>query len=479
MTKRPASALLTLGVGVALLAMACGGKDETGASEPLLASQEVACPAVGTRVTASLGLSPVEVALLQDACRRIPELRQGEVTIKLVDAAGKPVKDASVNIEQTRHAFLFGGQPNEIPRGVVSASERPKFDELFTAMFNHAYLGGGFQWRAYEPTQGNIRPEIADQYLRWAEQNSLTVRSGDLIYQLLFPDWFRSLGNPDERLRLGLEHVRELVTRFRGRVSIWQVANETEFRPGITEQTEAFTLNIPIEAKYIRIADYLDPAFREAKRADGQAQLVLNEARRNFNNFEVILKELKRRGTPFDVVGLHTHFKVDGRIALDVLNENLSRASQYGRVHMTEVSVPWRPWAPGEQPFRGTDWAGWSEETQGAYIVALYTLFFGNPSVDAITYWAFSERANDVNIQGTALLNESLVPRPAYHVLKSLLKETWWTRLAVKTDGSGRFKARLFFGEHELKVSLAGETQRLALRVSPDTRDVTLTVQTR
>jgi hypothetical protein len=99
--------------------------------------------------------------------------------------------------------------------------------------------------------------------------------------------------------------------------------------------------------------------------------------------------------------------------------------------------------------------------------------------VDAITYWSFAERAADVNILGTALLTESLVPQPAYHALKSLVKDTWWTRFEAKTDGKGTLKAKMFYGDYELAVSVAGGSpQRLSFRVSPNARDITLTVKT-
>ena len=469
-------AAAALGVFVLIGALGCGG-DDGPAAGTTVAAPEVACKALEPNVTSSLGLTSAETGVLRGACERIPQLRQGEVTIKLVDANGAAVKGAAVQVTQTRHEFLFGGQPNEVVRGVITAEERPKFDELYLTLFNHMYLGAGFQWASYEPTRGTVRPEINAAMLQWAAQNKVKVRGGDLIYQNFFPAWFKALSDPAERLRLGLEHVADMTNRFRGRVAIWQVSNETEFRPPIGEQTDKFTFNIPIEAKVASIADYLDPAFREAKRTDSQPLLALNEARRNLDNFEVILKELKRRGTPLDVVGLHTHFKIDGRFPLDKLQSDLDRASQYGRVNLTEVSVPWRPWAPGELPFGGVAWAGWSEETQAAYIVALYTLVFGHPGVDAITYWTLAERSNDGNVTGTALLNESLVPRPAYIALKSLLKDTWWTRFESKTDGKGAVRARVFYGEYELSVTLAGgAAQKLPFSVGRDTREVTLTV---
>lgn len=40
--------------------------------------------------------------------RNIEAHRKGDTTIAVVDAAGRPVSGAKVQVRQTRHAFLFG-----------------------------------------------------------------------------------------------------------------------------------------------------------------------------------------------------------------------------------------------------------------------------------------------------------------------------------------------------------------------------------
>ncbi|MSQ30791.1 MAG: NAD-dependent DNA ligase LigA [Dehalococcoidia bacterium] len=279
--------------------------------------------------------------------------------------------------------------------------------------------------------------------MQWATQHGARVRAGDLVYQPFYPSWFREIRDPDERLRVAIDHVREIAARFRGRVAIWNVVNETQIRPPLTEQNDRLTPNAPIESVYQRIADYIDPIFRETRRADPDAVLLINEAAllrgKWLDRFEVILRELKRRNTPFDAIGVQAHMKGDGRVPLDQVEEHLTRLSRYGRLYVTEASVPWRPWLPDERPFDGVPWAGWSEQTQAGYTVALFTVAFGHPAVDGVTYWTMTERTTDPTVSGTGLLSEALVPRPAYEALRRLLRDTWWTRWEGK---AGRCRHR-------------------------------------
>ena len=104
-------------------------------AEVRFTAQSPPCPALAPSIKASLVLTSAETAALEGACERIPALRQGDVTITLVDLTGRPIQGLAVGVDQTRHAFLFGGQPNEIARGILSPQERARFDELFLAVF--------------------------------------------------------------------------------------------------------------------------------------------------------------------------------------------------------------------------------------------------------------------------------------------------------------------------------------------------------
>ena len=52
----------------------------------------------------------VEERLLNKAAENIEKYRKGDAVIRFVSASGEPVRNAEVEVKQTRHDFLFGGE---------------------------------------------------------------------------------------------------------------------------------------------------------------------------------------------------------------------------------------------------------------------------------------------------------------------------------------------------------------------------------
>ena len=64
-------------------------------------------------------------------------------------------------------------------------------------------------------------------------------------------------------------------------------------------------------------------------------------------------------------------------------------------------------------------------------------------------------------------------PKPAYHVLEKLIKQTWWTDDTARTDADGNAKFRPFHGQHDVTVVLPGQppvTQSMSVRKGDSNR---------
>ncbi|MBN1441220.1 MAG: hypothetical protein JXA90_00860, partial [Planctomycetes bacterium] len=101
---------------------------------------------------------PADEEILAGAEARIREHRMREVTLKILDDAGQPVPEgARVDIEQTRHEFLFGC--NIFALGRLRTEEENKiYADRFAEVFNFATLP--FYWWNYERSRGE--PDYAD-----------------------------------------------------------------------------------------------------------------------------------------------------------------------------------------------------------------------------------------------------------------------------------------------------------------------------
>lgn len=418
--------------------------------------------------------SAAEVAVLREACANIPRIRQASVTIVLVDGAGRTINNAPIVVAQSRHAFRFGVVGNYHVNPRLPADFRADLEAPTRAVFNHL-IWAGVTWEAYEAERGRPLHDTTEAMLRWASERGLTVEGSSLVYVMHHPEWFDRIVDPAERSRLAEARVRDIAGRFRGRLVSWKVVNEPTWAPLLTDPRKQIT-NAPVE----RIGEYVDRAFRWAREADPGARLMINETGllhgRALKRFEEILRELKRRQTPFDGIGVQAHMGFEGRITLDQVWSTISRLGEFGRLDLSEVSVPSEPARPDDAAWRREFWwEGWSEERQAAYLVALYTLAFGHPAVDVINYWDLAEQLAFWRSAG--LLRRDLQPRPAHGELRRLLTEEWWTRWEGRTDQLGRVSLRAFYGDHVLATTSAGARAALPFSVVRDGDVITVTLR--
>ena len=96
-------------------------------------------------------------------------------------------------------------------------------------------LGGAFNlvavstaWRQIEAHEGTRDWQVTDAQLDWAARAGMKVCSGPILRMdgQGFPDWmYLWAGDFDNLLAFMLDHVRSVVSRYRGRVHVWHVAS--------------------------------------------------------------------------------------------------------------------------------------------------------------------------------------------------------------------------------------------------------------
>lgn len=201
-----------------------------------------------------------------------------------------------------------------------------------------------------ELKMGTLRPSAdtidfapADKLLAFAEANGQAVRGHTLIWNDALPDWIRRLG-PGEAEHLLEAHIQTVMERYQGRVRHWDVVNEPigpwDKLPG-NLRTGVF-LDALGEG-------YIARSFREARRVDPTAKLVLNEAQTESSdeNGEVfrrslmnLVKRLLAEGAPVDAIGLQSH--IDTRRPYDFprFAAYIAELAALGlEIHITELDV--------------------------------------------------------------------------------------------------------------------------------------------
>jgi endo-1,4-beta-xylanase len=382
--------------------------------------------------------------VLAQAKPRIEQHRKGEGIIRVRNAQGKAVRGVKVKVEQLRHDFRFGC--NFFMFGRCSQPElEEQYRQRFAALLNYCTLG--FYWASYEPERAKPRYEYTDQVVAWAGEHGITCKGHPLVWDhpVASPKWLPA--DPLEIERLSTARVRDIVSRYRGRIDIWDVVNEPTHLADKRNKTKMAEWGSALGA-VLYVAEHLNVA----RAANPKATLLVNDYRIDPAYYKILEGLRCNREVVFDAVGIQSHMH-NGVWPLHKAWDTCDTFSKLGRpLHFTESTI-----VSGPRKGPGEDWGETTAEgeTQQAEAAArFYTALFAHPAVDAITWWDFSDFGA---WQGAPAgwLRRDMSPKPVYDRLMQLIKGEWWTQMEGTTDARGQVKLRAFYGTHRLTVELS------------------------
>jgi len=377
--------------------------------------------------------------------KRIRQYRTAEVTLTVTDANGNSLADSAVTVCQSRHKFLFGCNGFRI-----TPEKETEYNHRFAEIFNYATLP--FYWHGYESTEGKTNADNIRAMAQWCRRHNIVTKGHPLVWHLpsCVPKWVESLELDDVR-RVLMRRVRREVETFAGLIDKWDVVNEAIIAPSPNHKNSMGRLYRQIG----RLA-LIKESFETARRANPNATLVLNDFNRG-PEFEKLITDCLAAGVDIDVIGMQSHMHT-GNWSLEHMWDVCERFGRFGRgVHFTELTVlSGRQKAPDDHDWatKRTDWLTTEEgeKRQAQLIRKYYRLLFSHPAVEAITWWDFAD-GNTWMGAPAGLLRKDMSPKPAYEVLKKLIKHNWWTGpVKLKTDQAGRATFRGFLGDYVIET---------------------------
>jgi GH35 family endo-1,4-beta-xylanase len=396
-------------------------------------------------LTGQAAETPSDAELLAGAAARIEDHRKADAVIRVLDASGKPVPSARVEIEQTRHAFLFGCNVFLLGRAGAERSEAA-YREQFAALFNYATLP--FYWFSYEPLRGRPTHARIEQMARWCRDHGITPKGHPLAWNYADPFWLPN--DPAEVRTLQMARIDDCVKRFHGLIEVWDVVNEAthferdEFKKQAPKLTGMWEETGRVE--------FVRECFRHTRAANSEATLLLNDYRTDAA-YAKLLGEVSEGpgGRPFDVIGIQSH-QHGGTWSNRQIWEVCERFSRFNvPLHFTETTI-----LSGERRRERTKepWPSTpeGEKLQAEEVERFYTMLFSHPAVAAITWWDFSDRGAWQSAPA-GLVRADMSPKPAYERLHQLVRERWWTQATVSTGPAGEARCRAFLGEHKVLVT--------------------------
>ncbi len=399
-----------------------------------------------------------------DIARRIDagieQHRKGDAAIRVVDADGKPIANAQIEVRQTGHEFLFGCNAFVLGQ-LKTAAENQRYEEAFLRLFNFATVP--FYWEGTEPARGELRYQEGareiwrrpppDRYLTWAEKHGLTLKGHPLLWHAYNPAWLPK--DAGELRELYRKRFREIAGRYAGKIPIWDVVNESQ----------VCNASYPL---YSKDRAYVAWAFAEASPLfPDSATLMINEVTSfNFKPAEqstyfTQVRELLAQGTKIRGIGLQFHY-----FRREALNGYLSggnsdpakmldlyeKLSQFKLpLYITEITIP----SAGEG----------GEALQETVVRDHYRLWFSAPGMAGITWWNLGDgtAVKGENEAMGGLVDDDLKPKAAYRALDKLINEDWKTRVQTQTSDKGQANFRGFFGQYVVKVTVDARSQEFRI----------------
>ncbi len=371
----------------------------------------------------------------------IEKYRKGDVQLRIVDAAGKPLGNYQINFNQVRSDFLFGANP----MGRNGSYDAKIAGLMKDAGVNHSYIAA--RRGLIEPQPGKFNWDNIDNYQKVEEQLG---RGFKLMGA--FSLWFSPMSDfsPAYLKNMSFEelkknvynHTYNLVSKYKGKIDTWEI-NEMNL-------ASANALDLTGEQK-LELMKVFATAVREA---NPQAKILNGSTALPYEFTDSVpFPALLKSGVPADIIGLELYYSgvnTEGysAVGLDLaaISDLLDSYSTFGKpIYIKELSAP-------STQVSGSSWwhQPWDEKTQAEYVEKIYTIAFSKPSVQAIT-WSWGISDEDAFIVSGGLLDASSNPKPAYFALKNLLS-SWTTSGNGMTSSSGEYSFRGFGGEYNVTV---------------------------
>jgi endo-1,4-beta-xylanase len=366
------------------------------------------------------------------ADERIDQLRKANLTVRVVAKNGKPVPNAEVTAQLTKHAFNFG---TAVPAEYVLSSSRKPFNDILLQNFNIATLENDLKWEAIEDWGFPLDRGIKG--VDWLREAGLSVRG----HVLVWPGWANTPAKlerlKDDKAALAkavTDHITRMMTALQGRCEQWDVVNEP-----FTNHEVLDILGHEVMVDWFKLARSIDP----------KPKLYINDfailsggggTTAHRDHYEKMIQLLADKKAPFDGIGMQGHFG-SSLTAPDDLMAILDRYGKFGKdIAVTEFDVVMD-----------------DEELAGSYVRDFYTVLFSHPRVTTLVMWGFWDTNHWK--KNAVMYRDDMTLKPGGQAYKDLVGGKWRTNEKGSTDAKGQFLTRGFKGTYEIVVKVGEQSQ--------------------
>jgi len=394
------------------------------------------------RSVVSYGGSEPDAPWRKAAAERIEKFRKGDLAVRVMDAAGKPVSEADVSVRMKRLAFDIGTATDS--RTILDATSRDagQAREILTRYFNQIVFDNEMKWPRWSAP--DYQPEKTLRALDWAKEHGISARGHVMVWPSWrhLPGYLKNLKDDKEALRREVfKHIARQTGAMKGKFEQWDVTNEL------------FANHDLIDALG---RDEIVEWYRAAHKAAPETKLFYNEYTMFHpdgpgpDHFYEMVKFLKEKGAPLQGLGEQAH--IGG--SPPPIPLVLSRLEKFGALGYPITITEF-------------DMASNDEDFQANYMRDFMTAVFSDPHTIGFVQWGYWAGAHW--LPSAALWNKDWTMRKHGKVFTDMVTKSWRTDASGSTSSAGNYQTRAFYGNYEVTATHGGKTRTVLLNFSPAT----------
>lgn len=294
----------------------------------------------------------------------------------------------------------------------------PAYATVLAREFNSVTPENALKLYATQPTEGTWDFSGADEIVRFAEDNDMTIRGHTLVWaqDTYTPAWVKSIADPMALKTVVENHITATMNHFAGKIPRWDVVNEPLASVGTGQSSSVFWSLGP---------DWIADAFRLAHTLDPSTELWLNEYGTDWvpgkhEALVALVSSLVDAGVPIKGVGLQMHRLPGSVLDTDKFAQQMRDFTALGlEVAVTELDIPVSPTDPGALESQALEYARIVSAcllVDGCVEVTLWGLTDGSTWLDSFGIFATPTRP--------LLFDNAFAPKPAYDAVRRVLAET-------------------------------------------------------